>query len=508
MPEIVKPQAEDAAKVHVWRYPYALLLVCFAVSRMIYYLLGVRFDARGINGYLQFIDPELLRNHLLQSLFYLHWQAPGYNLFLGIILKLFPLSYASAFHIIHIALGSGITCMLYYLMRSLGVGVRLALTATILFIVSPGVVLFENFILYEYQIAFFLIVSATLLIFFFRRRCAAAAIGFLVCQFWLVVMRNQYQLAYFIVIFILLVYFAKHNKRLVSFVGSVLLAAIFTLYLKNFILFGHFTSSTWPGMCIGQMLEYQLTSDERRSFVSQGKLSPATMIADCTYPVGKYVGNPISAYRPFIPIPTKTCIPVLDQEFKSFGVVNYNHIGYLEVQKLYMKDIRFLIRHYPVAYWRMVAKAWYSYFLPESDFLFFDLNLPRISAIERFSNIVLCGQIKHVSVPDRHKLWQRKSPAVVLYTGIFLLIGLPALFIYGTWFLYRSVRRRMLDTPQALLFGFLLFSIAYCTVTTNFLSCYENNRYRFPIDGFFVVLAAVAVDRLIRRVTAKRIRFL
>jgi hypothetical protein len=478
---------------------YVLLLLVFIVSRVIYYLLGVRFDARGIDGYLQFIDPDLLQHHLLQSLFYLHMQPPGYNFFLGVVLKLFPHHYTAAFHVIHLAFGAVITCFLFYLMKSLGVELRLALAATILFVISPGVVLFENFILYEYQMTFLLIVSAGLLFHFFAHRSATSAIGFLACQFWLVMVRNQYHPAYFAVTFILLLYFAKHNRRLVAGMGSVLLTAIMLLCLKNLLLFGHFASTTWLEGGRGPILLHLMTSEERRSFVSQGKLDP-TAACDSLYgPEWRY-GVPVSVFSPYVTMPAKTSIPVLDQEFKSSGDVNYNHIGYLEAMKLYKKDIQFIMFHYPIVYVRSVVIAWFAYFLPPDCFPFFDLSLPHVRGIARFFDIVFFGQFKQAPFKALRQLHDAGAKfSLVLYTGMFLLFGLPALFIFGAWFLYRGVRKRTLGAPQVLLLGFLLFNIFYCTMTANFLSFFENNRYRFPVDGFFVVLAALALDQLRRK---------
>jgi hypothetical protein len=473
------------------RSPYALLLLIFIASRAAYYQLGVRFDARGVDWFSQFLDPELLRHHLLQSLFYLHQQPPGYNLFLGVVLKLFPTTYGAAFHAIHLVFGAVIACFLFHLMRCLGVGVRLAFTATVLFIVYPGFVLRENFILYEYQMLFLLMGSAVFLFHFFERRSAASAIGFLVCQFWLVMVRNYFHMVYFAAIFVLLLYFTRHNRRLVAGVGSILVAVILGIYLKNFVVFGQFTSSTWLGMNMG-FITYQLNPQERQFFASQGKLSRISTEMN--------LGVPLSAYRPYITMPAKTSIPALDQETKPSGSINYNHLGFLEVGKIYMKDGLFIIRHYPKVYVRSVVIAWFAYFLPTGDFSFFDLNLPRIRGIERFFDIVFFGQFKQASGKELRQLHaQGTGLLLVMYTGIFLLIGLPALVIFGTWFLYRGVRKRTLDTPQGVLLGFMLYNIAYITAVVNFLSTFENNRYRFPLDGYFVVIAALALDQIRRK---------
>jgi hypothetical protein len=480
----------------VWsrgRSPYMLLLLIFAISRVIYYALGIRFDARGLTWFFQFLDPELLRHNLLQSLFYLHMQPPGYNLFLGIVLKLFPHAEVTAFHAIHLAFGASITCLLFYLMRSLGVGVWIAFTTTTLFMISPGVILFENFLLYEYLLVFILMISAVLLFHFVKGRRAVSACGFLFCQFCLVMLRNHFHLVYFIVVFIFLIYFTKRNRRLVVGVGSAFFIVVLALYLKNFILFGHFVSSTWLGMNMATITTHHLAPQERASFIAQGKISP---IPDLDAIV------PLSAYRPYITMPAKTSIPVLDEELKSTGAINYNHPGFLEVGKLYKKDGLSLLHNYPVVYLRSVAIAWFAYFLPPTDFAFFDLNGPRIRGIERFFDIVFFGQFRQTT--DRRELRQIKSPAVVLYTGVFLLIGLPALFIFGVVFVYRGVRRGTLDAPRALVIGFMLFIIAYCSAVANFLSSVENNRYRFPVDGFFVILAALALTQLWQKIIRKK----
>src|SRR5258707_6743692 len=67
----------------LFRLPQFWMLFAFALSRVLYYWAGVRFDARPIDHFFQFLDPELLRYRLLESLLYLHIQPPGLNLAVG-----------------------------------------------------------------------------------------------------------------------------------------------------------------------------------------------------------------------------------------------------------------------------------------------------------------------------------------------------------------------------------------------------------------------------------------
>ncbi len=209
---------------------YALLAMVFAVSRLGYYLLGVRFDARPVLNYYQFIDPELLKHRLFESLLYLHIQPPGWNLYVGTVLKLFPTSYPSAFHVCHLLMGLGICWSLYYLVRTCRVSRWLAFSLAVWFIVSPGVVLFENYLLYEYLVAFLLLMAAVALARFLQDARARWMILFFAALFGLVLVRNFFHLVYFIAMLAALAFLSKSHRRMVLLCGAVPLLAIVGLY--------------------------------------------------------------------------------------------------------------------------------------------------------------------------------------------------------------------------------------------------------------------------------------
>jgi hypothetical protein len=53
-------------------------------------------------------------------------------------------------------------------------------------------------------------------------------------------------------------------------------------------------------------------------------------------------------------------------------------------------------------------------------------------------------------------------------------------------FLHSYRRRWRTDQLAALVFA--LFTIIFVTGVSNTLSTFENNRYRFPLDGFYITL--------------------
>ena len=69
----------------------------FGLSRVIFFFCGVRYNANLLFQGWQFLDVELLKHRLLESLYYQHSQPPLFNLFLGLVLKAAPENYVPRF---------------------------------------------------------------------------------------------------------------------------------------------------------------------------------------------------------------------------------------------------------------------------------------------------------------------------------------------------------------------------------------------------------------------------
>ncbi len=464
----------------------------FVCSRLGYYLLGVRFDARPIQHFFQFIDPELLKHRLIESLYYLHVQPPGWNLYIGSVLKFFPNSFSAVFHSVHLVLGLVTGWLLLYLMRVLGVSRGIAFTLTAWFIISPGVVLFENLLLYEYVVGFLLIAAAAVLWRYAAGGSPRWIVSFFVLVLALVFVRNFFHLIYVVATLTALVYLFKSRRKSVLLAAALPVLIVLGLYTKNSILFGSFSGSTWLGMNMDTITAHQLTGSEARGLISRGVISPVALLD---------IGTPVELYRPYIQTPARTGIPVLDECVTSTGATNFNCLAFRQIQQIYARDALALLRNYPVVYLRSFEAAWFTYFLPTGDFPSFDLNRPRIRAIDRFWNVVFFGQFEDAGDRKNIRRLADRGAAISLlfHTGVFLMVGLPALWIWGVVYLVRGVRRGVLDRAPVVLLGFLLFNIAYVTAIANLLSSFENNRYRFPIDAFYVVLLGLALERFRQR---------
>src|SRR5450759_3295015 len=89
------------------------------------------------------------------------------------------------------------------------------------------------------------------------------------------------------------------------------------------------------------------------------------------------------------------------------------------------------------------------------------------------------------------------SSQLSLYTGTFLIVLLPLVFVWGTTQLLKRRLRERLSRGELATLAFMLFNILFVTLLSNTLSTFENNRYRFPLDGFYVCLVAMAAQRVL-----------
>jgi len=489
MPETAtKPRG---AKTSALSCSQLTVLAAFVISRILYWHAGLRFDASPIDNYWQFIDPVLMKTRLFESLWYLHMQPPGFNLAIGLVVKLFPDSYTEVLTIVYLILGVSITLSLLHLMKLLRVSGPLAVVLTILFIANPGCVLYENLAIYEYPIAFLLLIAAIALFRLCQSPTVSRSLLFFGTLFALAMIRNIFHILFIVLIAITLATLMPRARRIIVVGALPMLVLILMVQTKNWILFHSFTTSTWAGMNTGVVTTFQLTPDEAKTLIDRGVLSPIAAIPPF---------SGLGYYTPFIHVTPPTGIPVLDEADASTGHANFNNPAYLQVHEMYFANARTILRHYPVAYLRSVAIAWFTYFLSTSDMHSFDAARPKLQPFDSIYREVVFGQFRQAA--DRKELREiRASEGVwplVPYTGTFAMIYLP-LLVAWTLLQFLPGRRRHWTAQELTVLGLMIFTILFSTAVSNFLSTFENNRYRFPLDGYYTAIAGTAVTSIVRR---------
>jgi hypothetical protein len=495
----------------------------FVVSRCIYYWMGVRFDATPLWFYWQMIDPALLRDALWQSLLYLRTQPPGLNLFIGVTMHLFPQHTVAAFHATYLGLGLILTICLFLLLDGLRVSRPVALVITVVCVVSPVTVLYENWLFYEYPIAVLFAVSA---LFLHRYTSSGRRVDGLVLFSSLALLgwfRVFYHILWFCLTAVLIVYALPERRRHPGEVRlpirrrhpgevrlpirrrhpgevrlpirrrhpgevrlpirrrrTVLCAAgpgvlLLLIYVKTLVLFGVWVpgSDVQGGINLAAITSGGLPPDVLTGMVSSGAISPLVQSTDrleATYFVA------------VVPMPPKTGIPILDTRLKSTGWINMDSLWMAAAAKQLRQDGLVLLRAHPRTALSNIGQNIRRSFLPA------DLVWP----------------LDQARLPNRLAL----SPWLDVFD--LLLYGKPpahryAFFSYFTipfllWFgLRRSARwlTRMIRHPSSnaddMTISFAFGNVAYLTVVAILLSAGDQNRYAFEVFPLYTILLASAV---------------
>lgn len=456
-----------------------LVVAAFFLSRIVYLLVfAVTFDHGPLTYFLQILDPELLRNRLLESIFYLHGQPPLFNIFLGLILKIFPNHFALAFQGIFLLIGVCFSIALFLLLTRMGVRILIALILTVAFTIAPATVCYENLLFYTYPLAALLCISALFLHRFLAQATRWDGFIFFSLLAAVVLTRGIFPLAWFVVVSGTIFICAKplRRKTMAAMLPFLLLLCLFSM--KQFVLFGEFgAGSAYLGPNLATRITREMPADLKNRLLKEGRVSTALFT--------RFM-KPISEYRDLIGQIPLTGIPVLDRVMRSNGNVNSMHIGYLKLSKLMMRDARYVLVHYPSLYLKSFSRVFVAnegYFIPSGQNFWATRNQtsPSLLSFLRNFDSIFTGQY-----------YYGKS-------GWFLVLGFPLLFAFGIVRFYSQRKTLMMDLPFQLTLGYALGNIAWLTFVTLSISSGDYNRYRFKIDSFYILLLGLLVTALLQK---------
>jgi len=434
---------------------------------------------------MQYLDPVLLRTRLFESLFYLHSQPPLFNLFLGIVLKLYPQNPAPLFQAVYLLLGVTLTCAVLLLQLRLGVSRPVAVALALLFATSPSLLLYSNWLFYSLPVAV-LLCLATLFLHGFVSTCRGRyGCGFFFILAVVCLTRSSFHLVYFLAVAVGVALLVPGLRRRTLATALVPLLLVTAVYAKNLAVFGRFSASSWLGMNLWEVVSDQLPQGEIEHLVEAGKLSAAALVP-------RY--SDVAAYPAAYREPSRHNVPALTQPVKSTDVANYNNITYARVSDAYLRDAAYLILHRPAGFAKGLLKSWFAYFKSSTDYVLLEPNRTRIGFWNRSYDAVFYGRIPFDL--SRTGILKTTSPRGH-FPYLFLFIGLPVLFVFGARL--ALTRTSELDRAQRITLAFILFTIIYSALVGNLLEAGENNRFRFETDPLSLVLLGLALTHLLRR---------
>lgn len=476
----------DTSKKSVRIYPYAVLLIVFAASRLVAYGLGIRYDASPMYWFFQILDPVHLQTKLWQSLFYLHSQPPGFNFLIGLILNSTPGSELFAFRTVYLLTGLFMVFGFFFILEKLKIPRYVSMPLTVFFMISPPVILFENWLFYTYPTALMLLASGILLYLYFEKHTWTPLALFFFMLGAIIVMRSLFTTMWFLIILIgVLLHDTKNVKKIMV---CALLPFLFVtcLHLKNHLVFDQPTLSSWFGMNLIKMTS-TVPQEKIDAHIERGEIPAIARVQP--------FGSP-EKYSEFAVFDTTTGIPALDTPYKSTGFPNYNHIGYVSVSRQYLDAAQFLIQKYPAHYGLSVIKACYAHLRPSCDSVIFrGNNRERLKRWVTFYQDYLLGDVLknvwHTTYTNR--FGQQRTVHIN-----FLYVFIPVLYVWSIIGALRPHKAR-LNKAGVVFFQFVAFNIVYVTIVGNLIDVSENMRFRFLLVPFTYILLALLLNKLIKK---------
>jgi hypothetical protein len=472
------------------RRDLAVIGALFVVSRTLYWWLGLQFDATTLPTYMQFIDEELLKHRLLESLWFYHANPPLLNLLAGVGLKLFgehaPVFFSVVFHL----LGALTAICVYALTLGLSSARPAAIIATGLMVFSPSFVLYENWLMYSFPTAALLTLSAWALYRYLQTRRTGWCVAFFSILAALLLMRSLFHLAWMLLIVGLLVACLWQWRRQVMLAAVLPVLIVALWYGKNYYYFGTFSASTWMGLGLSNISTLVVTRGELQPLVQDGRLSRFALVS-------RYQDIHALFHSQRLP---PTGIPVLDQVRKSSGVYNFNNRQLIAINRFYTKDAFTVIRTYPFSYVVGLVISNRLFFSPSNMNLYFsEANRDAVKPVERIFNPLLYGVGAQPGVLKQPHFGFATPAPLEVNTSVWLIVLWVLLLGYG----YIQARRGVMggnvdEQPRALVLGFIVVTALYLYAVGTALELAENYRYRFNIEPLFFVLGATAATALVR----------
>jgi hypothetical protein len=440
----------------------AALLVVFAASRAAFFAAGVRFDTTPLGTFYQFLDPVLLRDELLRSIAHLHMQPPLFNLLLGVVLKLAPERPEALFGALWAAAGAASVLALHATMIRVGADRRIAFPAAALFALSPAVVLYENQLFYTHLVTAMLCVSAWLAHRFAERGRFGDGLALFSLLAAVTLTRALFHLVWLLGIVLLFV--VRSDRRRVIACAVVPVLVVVAWYARTWVLFGSFAASTWFGMNFAEITLEQGPLVERLHLVRDGVLSRYAVIAPF---------QSMLVYRHLRDAGEPTGVPALDEELKSTGERNFNHLEYVEISRQYLRDALRVVRERPEWYLTGIRKAVVAFFEPATSDTFLEANHARLEGLERVWRAVTLG-------------------------GVLVPLAFAAAAGYGVARAFRALRRRDVDAAEVTVL-YLCANLVYVLLVGTLVDVGENYRFRFKVGPHVAVLLALAATRMLPR---------
>ena len=442
-----------------------LILILFIISRIIVRLFGVHFSYIALYQYWQYLDVETLRNHLLLGMWYDHVQPPGFNLLLGIVLKLSGSHAPLAFNILFKGITLANVFLLLHILKQLISNRNLPLIISLIYLLSPATLILETELFYTTFISMLLLLSVFFLVRFQQKQNWLNGIGIFFPLAILCLTRSMYHVAWLLVIALVVLFYYRNKNGFGKLAVSTFfsLAVVTGWYVKNYFVFGSFSTSTWIGMNISRNVFHD------------------NEIRDSSRIEAYEAFSKISSYKKFISGNQEKKFAGLVardllSEMKNDTFINERHIDYIEISKKYMEASKEYVKAHPVAYLKNVLQSGIIFFTPATRYMIAEEKAGKIKYYDAVYSFNLS--------PFAEGKQQRRIALAIS--------SIPKLLIYITVFFF-ICRQVIRNKKISLLNLMIIITIGFVFIISSLFEHYENMRFRYEIEPLFLILLAQVI---------------
>lgn len=430
---------------------------------------------------LHLLPADLLADRLGESLLHLHSQPPLLNLLLGLVLKVekaTSIPPEASLLALHLLLGGAVVILLHRLTHHLGLGPWARWTVLGLVLVDPAFHYYLLGFFYPLHETFFLMVMAVLVYRFLAGSTRSRIVtytGLCLAAAALVYTRSLFHPLWALAVLLAVAVAGARLRgvrwRPLAAAWAVTALILFAWPLKNHLLFGSFSYSSWQGYNLSQGFP-----------IHRGSLHPMFVFGDSPEQ-RRLRRNALER------VPDRfRGVPALTRPDKGLGVPQWNHHAILEDSRDQARRAFAAVRERPELVWRTAVRNYLrSYTISAS-------RQPRT------------GELLDRAPGPLDTAWARLYETVVWqFFGVNSRRGsisgfavlFPLVLLLTAVQLRRRCRRcrRSRRDPAAGTVAFLLASILWVLAMVLLVDGDEANRMRLSTQPFIFLCAAWSLDR-------------
>jgi len=449
-----------------------VLLIVFIISRV--FLINVfdlKFEYDWIFQMWHFIDIELLKNKMLESIFYFHYQPPIFNFILGLIHKQNIIEPSFILRIIFYSFTYFIGLIIFLTSRRFTQKAVVPYILAFIFYLFPETIIYENWPIYTWSSSFLLVLGFYLLTLYKQSTKPAFLYLFFFSQLILILTRSAFHPIFFISWFciLLVIYWREKQTVIKSFLPSLIILLI--VAFKNLYIFGFFGVGSGLGFSLYKITPKEINNQPVQNFVNVDPVFNVVPVKSIT--TYKYEKKNIPKKFQGISILNEEFKSTLGQFTEEFSV-NLGNYHYLEIAKKYQKNAIKIIKKFPKQYLKRVLRGSIMFFKPTWDHGFgvsYNAN-----ALENYTKYFT---LHHVRMTFEELFVSSKKPWPmsddIPYTSY---IFIPIFYFLLVVFLYKYNFLQLGNVNYV----YVIFSIVYLFFVSNLVELAENDRYRVMID--------------------------